>query len=73
MAEEYTVEVYKELNEVEKANWISNWKKQAFVGNTYEECEQFIEENPIDEPYYYSIWCIEYDEHENEVKSYPVY
>lgn len=73
MAEEYTVEVYKKLNEVEKANWISNWKKQAFVGNTYEECEQFVNENPIDDTYYYNIWCIEYDENENEVRSYPVY
>ena len=68
MTEEYTVELYKENN-----SWKDLWQKQEYVGDTYEDCENFIDEHPVDDPYYYSIWCLEYDEKGHEIASYPVH
>ena len=73
MAEEYTVELYKSLTDEEKRHWKYMWQKQAYVGDSYEDCEDFIEKNPVEDPYYYSIWCIEYDSKGNEIESYPVH
>ena len=67
MSEEYTVELYLDLSEKDKHNWRDSWQSQEYIGNTYEECEQWIEAHPVEEPYYYSIWCIEYDENGEEV------
>lgn len=64
MKEEYTVEIYK--NE--------SWIEQVDIFSTYEEAEEFTKNYPLkDENYSYSIWCIEYDENENEIESYPIY
>lgn len=67
MKEEYTVEIYD--NE-------DNWVEQVDVFHTYEEAEKYTQENAsedLEDGDRYSIWCIEYDENENEIKSYPVY
>lgn len=65
MNEEYTVELY-------DGTPANKWVKQCMVGS-FEECEKFIENNPVKEPYYYSIWCIEYDDDGEEMGSFPVY
>lgn len=59
---QYTVEIYEG----------DIWIRQVDVFNTYDEANEYCEANPIEEPEVYSIWCIEYDENDNEIKSYPV-
>ena len=55
MSELFTVELYKD----------DSWKLQCFIGDTYEECDEWIDKHPVEDPYRYSIWCIEYDEQGN--------
>lgn len=64
MKDEYTVEIYDDKDK---------WIKQVDVFHTYKEAEEYINKNPLNSSDRYSIWCIEYDENENEIKSYPVY
>ena len=63
--DEYTVELY-------RAN--GTHERQIDIFKTYEEAEQYIDDNPVDEnTHYYSIWGIEYDENGEETDSFPMY
>lgn len=65
-SETYTVELYDD-------SLGNQWVNQCITCSSYEECEQYIETHTVEEPYYYSIWCVEYDEHEKEIANYPIY
>lgn len=60
----YTVEIYKENG---------NHVKQAGIFATYESAEKFTDDNTLEDGYFFSIWCIEYDSNGNESASFPVY
>lgn len=47
--------------------------RQVDIFNTYENAQAYADEHPIDDDYYYTIWCIEYDEDGEEIDYYPVY
>ena len=69
--EVFTVELYKLLTKEESRNFEDAWRNSCYMGDTYEECDEWIDKHPVDEPYYYSIWCHEY-ENDKKVKEYPV-
>lgn len=63
--DDYTVELYRADGK---------WIKQEYVTDKYEKAEEYIDNNPLENGYYYSIFCIQYDnETGEEMCSYPVY
>ena len=61
-SKEYTLELYDLI--------IDQWIRQVLVG-TRDEVERYAEDNPTDDNQVYEMWCIEYDENEEEICSYP--
>ena len=64
MNEEYSLEI-------RKGN--GDFVQQVDVFNTYEEAQIYADTFPVSGDFYYSIWCIEYDDKGEEIQSYPVY
>ena len=61
----YTVELYDSSGK---------WLKQAYVTDTYEDADEWIENHPYEDGGYYSIFCIQYDnETGEEMCCFPVY
>ena len=63
--DDFTLELYKRDG---------TWIKQIMVDQSYNVIEDYIGKHPLNDEYYYSIWCITYDnETGEEMVSFPMY